>query len=94
MPPDPTRRPSNQRVRHHVDFDAMVWVECGNCLGDGWHYPLATPFVDRARKSAKHTCEACAGLGAIRVRKIECWPSARIVAAPAGRDNGTENEGS
>ena len=92
MPVDPSRRPSNMRVRHAVDFHEMVWVECENCLGDGWHYPMATAFIDRAKKSRKITCEPCGGLGARRVRRIECRSGCRIVSQPSGHDHQDENK--
>lgn len=81
---DPSRRPSNQRVRIAGDINAMVWVECSSCLGDGWHYPMATAIVDRARKSRKITCVACSGLGARQFARLQCGPGARIVAPPKG----------
>ncbi|EJL23962.1 hypothetical protein [Novosphingobium sp. AP12] len=84
MPSDPSRRPSNDRVRLEVDFDALVWVECSSCLGDGWHYPMARGIADRLLKNRKVTCQLCSGLGAVQARKIECGPNIRVVPAPKG----------
>lgn len=56
--------------------DAVVWVECGNCLGDGWVYG------NREVHLKKFTCAACAGLGARETAAIYCSPSSRIVPAP------------
>jgi hypothetical protein len=89
MPGDPSRRPSNERVRVDVDLNALVWVECASCLGDGWHYPMRG-VVDRGPKNRKITCVACGGLGAKQVPAIHLQPGDRVITAPAGRrhDNG------
>lgn len=81
---DPSRRPSDERVRFDVDFDELVWVECTSCLGDGWHYPMPRGIADRIPKNRKITCGPCGGLGAVQARKIECGPRARVVPAPKG----------
>lgn len=84
MTGDPSRRPSNDRIKLVVDFDEIVWVECASCLGDGWHYPMPNKPFDRLPKTRKVTCEPCKGLGAVEARKIECGRHARIVPAPKG----------
>lgn len=83
MAGDPSRRPSNERVRVAADVNTLVWIECVSCLGDGWHYPLGG-FIDRARRSRKITCATCGGRGARQVPLIQCEPGERIVPAPLG----------
>lgn len=90
MAGDPSRRPSNERVRVAADMNAIVWIECASCLGDGWHYPMGG-IVDRSRKSRKITCATCGGRGARQVTMIQCSPGARIVAAPKGFTDAGEN---
>ncbi len=75
---DLSRRPSNERVRVEVAFDAMVWVECDFCCGDGWHLTRAE------RAPAKITCGVCHGVGAIQMERICCGPNSRILSAPRG----------
>lgn len=84
MAGDPSRRPSHDRVRVAADVNAVVWIECASCLGDGWHYPMGG-VVDRARKSRKITCASCGGHGARQVPLIQCSPGARVVATPKGQ---------
>lgn len=84
MPIDPSRRPSSNRVRLDVQFDAMVWLECDYCCGDGWHY-AGHPLGPGGKKSlAKIPCGICDGKGATQVAAICCGPNSRIVPAPSG----------
>jgi hypothetical protein len=84
MPTDPSRRPSSERVRVEVNFDALVWLECGNCLGDGWTFNGHNFAPDRTRSTRKNTCSFCGGLGATQVKSICCGPQSRVVTEPRG----------
>lgn len=79
MSGDPARRPSNERIRVQTALDAVVWVECAACLGDGWNYP-GPPRP----KSRKYTCEVCEGRGANQRLALHCGPNSKIVSAPKG----------
>ena len=85
MKGDPSHRPSNERVRVIGHVDALVWVECASCLGDGWHYPQIGVMLDRLPPTRKLTCMTCAGTGARQVAAITLSPGARIVSAPTER---------
>ncbi|MHA0333681.1 hypothetical protein [Sphingomonas aquatilis] len=82
---DPARRPSKERVRLAGHVDALVWVECSTCLGDGWHHPQVGVMLDRLPKTRKLTCAACSGAGARQVPQIQLAPGAITVPAPTGR---------
>lgn len=84
MAGDPSRRPSNERVRFDMKLDAKVWLECSNCLGDGWTFNGHHFRPDATRSVAKITCAYCAGLGAVQVETICCGPNSRIVSEPRG----------
>lgn len=86
MTGDPTRRPSSERVRMAGHVDALVWVECPTCLGDGWHYPQVGVMLDRLPKTRKLTCAACSGLGARQVPQIQLAPGAVVVPPPTSRN--------
>ena len=73
---DPSRRPSNERVRLNTDVNALIWIECASCLGDGWHFPY------RGRPTRKITCGACDGLGRRQILAVHRAPTERIVPAP------------
>ena len=74
---DPSRRPSNERSLL-PPVDALIWIECGSCLGDGWHYPW------RGRQSWKYACPTCEGRGRRQIPALLRRPEDRIVAAPVG----------
>lgn len=78
MTGDPSRRPSNERTPIGGDLNAVVWIECPICLGDGWHMP---PAYARPKK---HKCGNCDGLGARQVQRILLGRKAKIVPAPKG----------
>ena len=84
MSGDPSRRPSNERMRIGGDANDLVWVKCSYCLGDGWHYPGHSMMPDRSRKTHKQTCGYCGGSGARQLPKLLCGPDTKIVAAPVG----------
>jgi hypothetical protein len=86
MSADPSRRPSDARVRIAGDINAPVWVECWFCLGDGWHYP------EQGLKNRKIRCGVCEGRGARQTLAILTSPNSRIVGAPRGWA-ATANEG-
>lgn len=79
MSGDPSRRPSNDRIRVSADVNAVVWVECFYCLGDGWHFP-----VRDSRHMRKARCGICDGLGARQRPLLLCGRSDRLVSAPRG----------
>ncbi|MBB4857181.1 hypothetical protein HNO88_000488 [Novosphingobium chloroacetimidivorans] len=81
MSGDPSRRPSNERVRVNVSLDAEVWIECTACLGDGW--TLNGRFY-QPRDARKLTCQRCKGHGAERVLAIHRHPNSRIIPGPTG----------
>lgn len=75
MAGDPSRRPSNDRIRV-AGLEASVWIECGSCFGDGWHWP------HRGRPTRKVTCATCSGVGRRQISALERAPHDRIVPAP------------
>jgi len=77
----PSRRPSNDRVRIAGNLDDLVWVECRQCLGDGWHYPMRG-VADRQPNTQKFECTGCRGKGARQQLAIHCGPDSRIVPGP------------
>lgn len=79
---DPSRRPSNERVRMPGHVTDKVWVECNYCLGDGWHYPQVGVMLDRLPPTRKLTCRTCDGLGARMVTVLEVGAAERVVPAP------------
>jgi hypothetical protein len=56
MSGDPSRRPSNERVRT-AHIASTVRIQCRICLGDGWSYPAF------GARRYKITCSICAGTG-------------------------------
>lgn len=77
MTRDPARRPSNERARV-AGVSSLVWVECGSCFGDGWHWPY------RGRPTRKITCAACSGQGKRQIPALERRPDDPIVCPAAG----------
>lgn len=77
MTGDPARRPSNERVAVAGSIGSAVWVECDECLGDGWFYPR------NGRRNRKITCGVCHGQGRRQTLAIYCGPKSRIVAGPS-----------
>jgi len=64
MSGDPSRRPSNDRIRlPHVN--TRVVVQCRHCMGDGWHYP----WFGSARWKIR--CADCEGTGRSEIFLIE-----------------------
>lgn len=93
MSRDPSRRPSNERIRVAGNANAVVWIECPVCLGDGWHYPQRGLMLDRLPPTRKLTCVACSGLGAQQIPRIQLGPDARTVPAPKGFNSTDETGG-
>lgn len=92
MSRDPSRRPSKDRIRVAGDANAIVWVECTYCLGDGWHYPGSFLMPDRSRPTHKQRCYLCDGLGARQIAALLRGPHAKIVPAPKGWSVGPHTE--
>lgn len=88
MAGDPTRRPSNERVRV-AGVTAMIWIECRSCFGDGWSWP------HRGRPTRKITCQSCGGIGRRQIPALQRMPNDRVLAGPsaAGQSETTIQNG-
>ena len=86
MSGDPSRRPSNERVRVDININATFWIQCETCLGDGWHYPTSglSGQLDGAPKRFKVECKVCTGLGARQIPSLHFGPGMTRVRPPAG----------